>query len=287
MSEVSNEEIIAIANNFLLNSPPGEFNEVVTDVRGLLRDDSIINETAPTTFREYNTEQFMTVQSPAGDHQVLITKFGEVSDSEYLDPRGGLVLTYDHIRQECTGSRAIAGELEHDVEHFRAAFDHQAVAYVGEHYQNGATTVYGSKNDHGQNVVTVCISSSKYNPSNFWNGRWRSLWTVTFGNSGQAQLVGTVKVTVHYYEDGNVQLNTNTTLRATAPVSDADSFATNAFKAISKAEQTYQTSLEQSYNTMGETTFKALRRALPITRTKIDWPKILTYKLSKDMSSRT
>lgn len=30
MAEVSTEELIEIANNFLLNSPPGEFMEVVT-----------------------------------------------------------------------------------------------------------------------------------------------------------------------------------------------------------------------------------------------------------------
>jgi len=251
-----------------------------------LRDESIINDSAPTTFREYNTEQFITVPSPAKGHQVLITKFGEVSDSEYLDPRGGYVLSFDHIRQETTGSRGISGELDHDVEPYRSAFDDHSVSYVTEHYQNGATTVYGSRADNGHYAVTVCISSSKYNPQNFWNGRWRSLWSITFSsNGGQATLIGTIKVTVHYYEDGNVQLNTNTTLRATVPVSDPESFATAAFKAIAKAEQNYQTALEQSYNTMGETTFKALRRALPITRTKIDWPKILTYKLSKDMSS--
>ncbi len=30
MGEVTDDEIIEIANNFLLNSPPGEFMEVVT-----------------------------------------------------------------------------------------------------------------------------------------------------------------------------------------------------------------------------------------------------------------
>jgi len=45
----------------------------------------------------------------------------------------------------------------------------------------------------------------------FSTGRWRSLWTCTFKpGSGNAELKGNIRITVHYYEDGNVQLNTNT-----------------------------------------------------------------------------
>lgn len=62
MSDLSPQEKIKIANGFMLNAPPGEFMEVVTDVRGLLEDDSIINDTAPATFRQYNTDQMLQVQ---------------------------------------------------------------------------------------------------------------------------------------------------------------------------------------------------------------------------------
>jgi len=59
MSDVTQEEIVEIVTNFLLHSPPGEFMEVVTDVRGLLTDESILNDSAPATFREYNTDQML------------------------------------------------------------------------------------------------------------------------------------------------------------------------------------------------------------------------------------
>jgi len=277
MAEPTQEELIDIANNFLLSSPPGEFMEVVTDVRALLPHESMINESAPRTFREYNTEQMVQVESPGHSHKVLITKYGEVADGEYLDPRGNQVITYDHIRQEVTGKRSISGELDSSLEALRAAFDKATSAYVQEHYPFGATTVYGK-----DGKITICISSARFNPNNFWNGRWRSVWTYHDG-----ELVGHFKIVVHYYEDGNVQLNTDTTQKTTVADSGSpDAIAAAAIKAITKVEQTFQQALDSSYTTMGDTTFKALRRALPITRQRIDWSslsKVKGYRLGSEM----
>jgi capping protein alpha len=57
-------------------------------------------------------------------------------------------------------------------------------------------------------------------------------------------------------------------------------------KEIGKLEQEYHTALEHSYNTMGETTFKALRRVLPITRERIKWEKIKNYRIGTDVTGK-
>eukprot|EP01088_Endostelium_zonatum_P007231 TRINITY_DN19435_c0_g1_i1.p1 TRINITY_DN19435_c0_g1~~TRINITY_DN19435_c0_g1_i1.p1 ORF type:complete len:289 (-),score=71.67 TRINITY_DN19435_c0_g1_i1:72-938(-) len=288
MGDVSNEDIVEIVTGFLLNSPPGEFIEVVTDVRGLLPNDSLLNSSAPATFRAYNTDQYLEVQAPGASHKVLITSEGEINNNEYLDPRGNQVIQFDHIRQEVTGSRPASGnEIDHDVEQFRSAFDNAAQAYVSEHYQAGAVTVYGKK-EGGSVVITVCLSSYRFNPSNYWNGRWRSQWTCKFSSGGgNINLSGQIRVNVHYYEDGNVQLTTDTSKSLTATgTSQAAASATAAINAIKKSEQDFHAKLESSYNTLSDTTFKALRRVLPVMKTKIDWPKIQVYKVGGDLGKQ-
>jgi len=233
-----------------------------------------------------------------------------------------------------TGSRPIGSELDSTVENFRyirtfitliylltreffeqnkqrRAVDEAVSHYTAEHYPNGGSTVYGS-HDSSSHRLTICISSSRFNPGNYWyktkqnktkkqqtissqwivaqhqifnrNGRWRSAWTASYKPGGNVTFNGTIKLNVHYYEDGNVQLNAtfNKNVSFAAP-SDPKAFAEAVVKQLTKLEQDYHSSLEQSYATMGETTFKALRRVLPITRQRMDWDKLKALKIGGEI----
>jgi capping protein alpha len=278
MAQISEEEIVNIANNFLLSSPPGEFLEVAIDVRALLPDDTILNATAPDTFREYNTEQMLQVKSPGHDHEFLVCKWAEVGDGEYVDHRGRQVVSFDHIKQEVVGQRPIQStDLVQELEPLRAALDDALLAYAAEHYPYGQACAYAVR-DEGKPVLVLAISAARFQGANFVNGRWRSSWRIEV-DRGQAKLQGQIRLHVHYYEDGNVQLTTDTqrTLPPMQTPQQPQAFADAIIKAISRAEGEFQTALEAMYNSMSENTFKAIRRVLPVTRTKIDWEKILKY----------
>jgi len=47
---------------------------------------------------------------------------------------------------------------------------------------------------------------------------------------------------------------------------------------IGGEEGKYQISLSDTYQEMGEKTFKGLRRALPLTRQKLDWDKVRNFR---------
>lgn len=94
-------------------------------------------------------------------------------------------------------------------------------------------------------------------------------------------LRGELKVQVHYYEDGNVQLNTSKEYDAAIQPSsckDPVKFATEIVGQISKLEAEFQIALNDNHNQLSSNTFKSLRRALPLSKTKIEWQSIVSCK---------
>lgn len=108
------------------------------------------------------------------------------------------------------------------------------------------------------------------------NGRWRSLYIFTPSSSS---LTGSIKVDVHYYEDGNVRLLTTKPVAATLSSVSASSI----IREITVAEKKYQEEINKGFNNLSEGAFKGLRRQLPITRQKIEWDKIAGYRLGQDI----
>jgi len=76
---------------------------------------------------------------------------------------------------------------------------------------------------------------------------------------------------VHYFEDGNVQLHTNYDKSQSITVGDAAETGTEISKALNKIESEFQSNLEEMYVNMHRTTFKSMRRFLPITRQPMTW----------------
>lgn len=273
--EIPDEEKVQIASDFIVNAPPGEFNEVFNDVRVLLGNDQLLKEGASSAFADYNEEQFTPATLEGSDSQVLITSEGSLGSGKYVDPRSGQSFSFDHLRKAT--SEIEAADVD-DCDGFRSAFEKAVTEYTKDHYMKGACTVYGKGDE-----VICCMEHHKFQPNNFWNGRWRSRWTF---NKSTGELVGLLRVQVHYYEDGNVQMQSNKTVNEKITVSDPTATAKAAVKKIDSAETVYQKAISSNYTVMSDTTFKALRRALPITRQKLDWNKVLNYKIGKEIANK-
>ncbi|KAF7727837.1 F-actin-capping protein [Apophysomyces ossiformis] len=278
MEPISVEEKVAIASKFLLFSPPGEVNDVFNDVRTLVDNDEALQDGILNALEQYNTQQHITVQPPDLEYEVIVSQYGKVDQDRFLDPRSHKSFKFDHMR--LTASDLEDHEIEQSIEELRVAVDTEVQAYVADHYPNGVCTVYGVNSEE----IAICIVDNKYNPHNYWNGRWLSSWTYS---TQTGALKGTAKVNVHYYEEGNVQLSSEKGYEATvASDKEVQQTAAAILKELAAFDKRYHNAINNSYNELSENTFKGLRRALPLTRHKLDWNKILNYKIGSELTQK-
>ncbi|KAI8594120.1 F-actin-capping protein subunit alpha [Geranomyces variabilis] len=276
MSTLSDTAKLQIVAGFLKDSPPGEINDVFNDVRVLMEDEALLQDGVTGCFEEYNVEQFTTVVPPGKDYAVILSNSNRLSADRFVDSRGGLSFAVDHIRQTTSDPQPI--DSNPTIEPFLHALDAATSRYISDHYPDGTATVSPD--------LAIAIVGSKYNPNSFWNGRWRSQWSAPAAGGGE--ITGRLSVNVHYYEDGNVQLAAEKDITVVVPEASGDpaAWAHTVVRLITKAEGEFQAALSEKLADLADTIFRTLRRALPITRNKINWDSIAAYKIGSELTAK-
>eukprot|EP00457_Paulinella_chromatophora_P008795 gb/GEZN01008842.1/.p1 GENE.gb/GEZN01008842.1/~~gb/GEZN01008842.1/.p1 ORF type:complete len:285 (+),score=44.91 gb/GEZN01008842.1/:32-886(+) len=262
------EQQKTIANYFVMSSPTGEVDEVITDVRKLAGDGVLTPDIIKGFLRDYNIEQMTFGPDPSGA-KCLVSIHGKVDDEMFLNPSTGQVMKFNHASRKFTEITDKKQVLEGAIANFRSAVEAEVLKYLETAYKKGkvASCVYGA--DSG--IVTICISAANVNLSNFWTGGWRSTYQLNTSAAGEQELKADVRVNVHYFEDGNVQLHANFPSSTKVKVGDAKSTAESVVNAIKKVESAFQNNLEEMYVEMHDITFKAMRRFWPINKMPFNW----------------
>ncbi|KAJ8510262.1 hypothetical protein OPV22_000696 [Ensete ventricosum] len=271
--ELSDKQKAEIAKWFLANAPAGEIQYVAKDVRSILGDDKIYEMAAAEAFPLHNKAHLLALEMPDRSGDVLITTYGELDRNNYFDPRTAQVATVDHVKQVCTNVRpANDDELPSPyIEDFRSTLDAELSKYVGETYPKGECAVYciSGKDAEGPGAdfeFVVVISAVKHSPQNFCNGIWQSIWNIEFKDDMQSvEIKGKIQVGAHYFEEGNVQLDAKFECKDSTIFQSPEDSAVSITNIIRHHETEYLASLEASYVNLPDTTFKDLRRKLPVT----------------------
>ncbi|KAL0941843.1 2-oxoisovalerate dehydrogenase e1 beta subunit [Colletotrichum truncatum] len=261
---------IETVSSFVEGAPPGELADVIADIKSLTVSDPELVSSLEPAFEKYNEEQFITVKLPGGSQQVIISSHSSLGDGQYFDVESSTSFSFDHSTQKASNAKSYVLESA-NADLIKSTLKSLG-PYVKEHFPNAAYGVYPTEND---SKVAIIIVSNKYSPNNFWNGRWRSLYIY---DPSSDSLGGSVKVDVHYYEDGNVRLLTSRPTQTSVSGTGA-----GIVKEISTSEKKYQEELNRGFTSLSEGAFKGLRRQLPVTRQKIEWDKITSYRLGQDI----
>jgi capping protein alpha len=268
--EASPEQQRTIARYFIMSSPTGEVDEVVNDVKTLIKGDDVLgNDDLTKIMSNYNTDQMVVAKGPDGNN-LMVTTHGQVDQNLFLDPSTGRVHEFNHISRKFADTPTDKKqELDDKVAKYRAAMQKAAEDYASSSFKKNKCTaaVYGANDG----ALTICLSAANISLGNFWTGGWRSVYQLNISSSGSTTIKGNCKTNVHYYEDGNVQLHAGTDCKLSCTVGDAEATATEVMKLISQHETKWQTNLESMYVKMHDQTFKSMRRFLPISKKLMNW----------------
>ncbi|KAK9463350.1 F-actin-capping protein subunit alpha [Lipomyces oligophaga] len=262
---MSSQAKVKIVSAFLTDAPPGEIKDVYDDIRAIVEDDSKVLDGLDQVFQQYNLDQFVTVKVPGSSKPIVISPYNSLGETIFYDGEAGKQFELDHRTLK------VSGVESYEEPTTNSELISSLKYYVSEHYPEPSAYGLFSQED---DTIAIVISGNKYSPSNFWNGRWRSSYTVDL-SSGLGK--GQIDLDVHYYEDGNVRLKTK-------KIVDLKVIGGDVIKAIASAERAYQEELNKEFSGLSDGAFKALRRQLPVTRSKIEWGKSIgAYRLGQDI----
>ncbi|OJJ77910.1 hypothetical protein ASPBRDRAFT_112030 [Aspergillus brasiliensis CBS 101740] len=265
---------IELASSFIEGAPPGELADVVADVKALTSDGPDIIPSLAPAFERYNETQLATVKLPGASQEVLISEYNKLEGNRYFDVESQTSFEVDHVTQEASAAQSYV--LESQNADLIKSLLKSLSAHATEHYRSCSYGVYPIEDD---TAVAIVLVANRYSPNNFWNGRFRAIYTLPV-NSSSTTISGQIKVDVHYYEDGNVALNTTKPVNLSVQSVDGSAIISR----IAAAERDYQEELNRAFVSTAEGAFKGLRRQLPITRQKVEWEKVGGYRLGQDIA---
>lgn len=209
-----------------------------------------------------------------------MSPYNRLSDTQYYDTTTSTSFTFDHATQKASNSQSYTHDSPHS--DLISSVQKSLAVHFAEHYPTQASTgsagsAYTVAADDDD--VAIVISATKVSPSNFISGRWR---TQLLYNRSNHTLSGSISAQVHYYEDGNVALNTSKKVNESS-VSDS---GVEIVRAIARLEKQYQEEVNRALVGMNEGSFRGLRRQLPVTRQRIEWEKVRGYSLSDNLKGK-
>ena len=159
----------------------------------------------------------------------------------------------------------------------------QDTPQVEKNTQNDNANSQQPLNNINSDIKLIYVGN-KYSQSNYWSGKWKAQWDL---NISKGELKGKIDIIVHYFENGNVQLHATHEPTITINIDEYpkdENSIKKLINAIKESDKQYQVNLNDVYeHKLGNKVFKSLRRILPITREKVDWDKVVNYKLGSEL----
>jgi capping protein alpha len=247
------EKQLRIATAFLTAAPAGEFDVVASDLEALTGNKSLVRSAVDAAFISWHHANCGLV--PVGEYNVIICEEAKVAEGTYVNPYTQTLVKFDLPSKKFTQTADKAPGSNP----LRAQLQQLLTGYVKSAYKsNIAVGVYDTKG--GLNIV---MRSSSISLKNYRTGNIIARYKL----ESSGKLSGTISVTQHYFETGNVMSYQAARMEGTIPPGDL----AEALGKIQEFENQWLASYLEAFEWLSNEGMAKLRRKIPISGTKINW----------------
>ena len=218
---------------FIREAMVGELNYIIEDISSIMGSKDFLQDPEVISALKTYYESHLSHHRLSSGESVVVTEKsmqekpaqvesednGEGEDNK--EPENPSEFTYyDQARNISFSLDVTTGEVklleggekqsDEAVEGFKTSLVESLDKYIAENYKENTTLGTVSVEGSDQIEASIDISCHNLNHSNFWGGEWLSSWVVkhTLGSS-EFEISGSIKISNHYFEQGNVQFNVN------------------------------------------------------------------------------
>ena len=249
---------VNVAKYIIKKTPIGHLNKGLENLKAVLGEKVMDTDDVKKEIYNYGENHLSSVHNNVTNTKVVISVLTKDAEGYYYDQ--GQKVRFKIKLENGSIENAESINYKHEL---RDSVPATLLQYLDKYYK-AEVTHFNVFVDEASNKLVVIISVQNLNLKAFWTGEWLSTWELNLGNK---KCHGVVKANTYYYEEGNVQLNIDTKVDSTI----SGDIPTALIEFIEKSENDIQTSMEKVYDDFNEVYIKPLRRAIPVTGTKMNW----------------
>ena len=250
---MSNKDPAAVATSFLLNAPPGEFQQTAAAIQGLTGDQALTDAARADSFKSWAHKNCHTVT--VNDKLAILCDEAQLGEDVYLDPHTGTAFRYDFASHAVEPAQAAAANSAK-----RQELQGLMVEYAKSAYKsNVGVGVY----DADKQALAIVLTSSSISLRNYRTGSVKAQYRL----EANGKLTGTVAVMQHFFENGNVMCEQSANLDATVKGGDMKA----CVEKIREFENGWLKGYVEAFDRLSSEGMTKLRRKMAISGTRINW----------------
>jgi capping protein alpha len=248
------EKHLRIITAFLTNAPPGEFDQCAADLEVLTGNKSLVDAGREAAYEPWMHKRYHVVA--VDGNPVIICEESKISPRVYLNPVTLGTVKFDPAGRtfKATPDKPLAAPPQR-VQLQKVFGDYARASYKS----NAAVGVY----DGGKGASVIIIRSTSVSLKNYRTGSIVANYRV----ESNGKLTGSIDVTQHYFESGNVMSRQTTKMEAEQPITDLNQLVLK----VRDFENQWLRSYLEAFDWLFTDGMSKLRRKIPISGTKINW----------------